>query len=72
MVVILDIVDGELIARRDGEVVLILKKVSDLYFYLNLTHDPPVVMCSSSLDFPKEYTSDPEVIRMCDQLRGGE
>ncbi len=28
------------------------------------------VMCSSSLDFPEEYTEDQELINLCHQIRG--
>lgn len=30
-----------------------------------------VLMCSSSLDFPEEYTEDQSVIDLCDIIRGG-
>lgn len=30
------------------------------------------IMCSSTVDFPEEYTEDPKVIAMCNLIRGGE
>ena len=30
------------------------------------------VMCSSSLDFPEEYTKDKNVINLCNWIRNGE
>lgn len=33
-----------------------------------LQHDG--AMCSSTVDFPEEYTDDPAVIAMCRELRG--
>lgn len=30
-----------------------------------------VIMCSSSLDFPKDETDDASVIELCHQIRGG-
>ena len=29
-----------------------------------------ILMCSSTLDFPEEYTKDQEVIKLCDEIRG--
>ena len=28
------------------------------------------LMCSSSIDFPEEYTDDPDLIAICDAVRG--
>lgn len=30
-----------------------------------------IVMCSSSMDFPREYTDDEAVIALADKIRGG-
>ena len=30
----------------------------------------PSFMCSSSIDWPEDYTSDPEIIYLCDLIRG--
>jgi hypothetical protein len=35
----------------------------------DLNDDTDHVSCSSSLDFPHEYTEDPEVIELCNALR---
>lgn len=35
-----------------------------------LNANDAVVMCSSSLDWPEDYTADPVVIALCDKIRG--
>ena len=32
--------------------------------------DDVIVLCSSSLDFPTDYTSDRDTIALCNQIRG--
>lgn len=38
--------------------------------YVEENNLPKTLTCSSSLDFPKEYTKNPTVIHLCDLLRG--
>jgi hypothetical protein len=47
---------------EDGRLWLDNVEVTSLAHYLELVAGAPVVMASSSVDFPEEYTSDPAVL----------
>ncbi len=35
-----------------------------------LEEDDMIIMCSSSMDFPDEYTDNADIIALCDAIRG--
>jgi len=45
-----------------------LKQIWDKYHFQENESD--IVMCSSSMDFPKEYTKDKRVIELARKIRG--
>jgi len=61
--------DGKLVVSKDRgedrEEIL----VTDLEHLKGIVKKD-ILMCSSTLDFPEEYTTDQEVIKLCDQIRG--
>ena len=57
--------DGKLVVSSDKEEIL----VTDLEHLKGIVKKD-ILMCSSTLDFPEEYTKDQEVIKLCDEIRG--
>lgn len=59
---------------REGRLVLEKDETRETIIIESLHHlqkeAPEGCMVSSSVDFPEEYTEDPNVIEMCRNLRG--
>lgn len=56
---------------RDGELVLDISTGDEIHKIVDLRQlDGVGCACSSSIDFPTEYTTDDHVIQMCAALRG--
>lgn len=36
----------------------------------NRKQEQLIMMCSSSMDYPEDFTSDPDIIRLCESIRG--
>lgn len=36
----------------------------------NRKQEQLIMMCSSSMDYPEDYTNDPDIIRLCESIRG--
>ena len=47
-----------------------LEQWDEFLDYMEKNELPKKLVCSSSLDFPEEYTKNPTVIRLCDLIRG--
>lgn len=47
-----------------------LDEMKKLVKDINLQDDSDVCLFSSSMDFPKEHTSDKDIIAICEKLRG--
>lgn len=59
---------GDLILDlRDGEETPVITSAEQLQRLA-----PHGCNCSSTVDFPEDYTTDPAVIALCRELRGGE
>lgn len=56
--------DGQMVLQNGDEDIVVTNR-SQLAKLLN----GESCMCSSSLDFPDEYTNDPAVIQLCDEVR---
>lgn len=68
-VVILRIDNGRLVAKK-GDRVEELDTVERVKKFLNAAHARGwSVACSSSLDFPHEYTTDQNVLELCRMIR---
>jgi hypothetical protein len=65
----LEVIYGEPNGRVEDRALITHAKELHEFF---LAHpDTDLVLCSSSLDFPEEYTSNKEIIELCDDIRNG-
>lgn len=66
--------EGKIVARTyedDRQVAeVVLRSMEDFYEYMR-KNGIKDIMCSSSLDFPNEFTSDAATIELAHQIRGG-
>jgi hypothetical protein len=62
----------KLLTLLDGKLVVAdrLKVIKAVYSLADIDEYGDDLMCSSSVDFPEEYTSDPTIIALCRAIRG--
>jgi len=69
---------GRLVVKYDSteqgaEVTRVIHSMQDYYdFFTSKQHEAGgdiTVMCSSSMDFPEEYTEDADVVALCHSIR---
>lgn len=70
------------LAVQDGQLILHSKNANDQWIdptvictveqLADIVNTDDIVMCSSSMDFPEENTTDPAVIALCNQIRKGD
>lgn len=64
---IISIVSDLLVAVKHGVVTAQINNLTDFYRVVGSSYS---VSFSSSVDFPEEFTSRPEVIALCREIRG--
>ncbi len=47
-----------------------MEELTDILVDNGYNEGVDIVLCSSSLDFPKEYTNKKKIIKLCDEIRG--
>jgi hypothetical protein len=62
----LTFLDGRLTLTSGGSTPRPVTRIEDLA----VVGDEDVLLCSSSIDFPEEYTTDATLIAICRKLRG--
>jgi hypothetical protein len=59
--------DGKLVVKEHGTVVARITSIEE--FNAACAANDGRMMCSSSVDFPHEYTTDPALIALCAEIR---
>jgi hypothetical protein len=67
----LTIENGRLVVEQDGVRSVVVDRASMDSLLREAEDNDLMVMGSSSLDFPEEYTTDPDVLALVGYLHGG-
>jgi hypothetical protein len=62
--------DEYVYAKTYAEALQFMVDILDKYYP---DQEPQVsITCSSSIDWPEDYTDDPQIIALCDKIRNGD